>query len=165
MKPGGIYSDPIPLSQFLTDVGDGTGNDNANGDYTTPDIFFIQPASDEIMLVEELVIHVEDGGALAEGSYGGLSALTNGINITVTNEGSISRSLLPGVIKTNGELLHIGKDTAIHSFTASIDAIIATLCFKKPVLLDGSQNHKIEVLLSDDFTGLDDHHFIAYGTK
>ncbi len=166
MKPGGIYSDPIPLIQYLSDVGDGSGNVNANGDYTTPDMFFIQPAADEIMEIEKLIIHITDGGVLAIGSYGALSALTNGIEILVTNEGSISRSIVPEVLKTNGDLLHLGPDSSIYNFTSSIDAIIATLDFgNKPLILDGSQGHKIEVLLSDNLTGLSDHHFIAHGFK
>ena len=165
-KPGGIYSDPIHLVQYLSTVGDGSGIVNANGNYTTPEIFFIQPAADEVMSIEKLIVHLTNGGALAIGSYGALSALPNGIDIVVTNEGSVSRSIVPEVIKTNGDLLHLGPDSSLYNFTASIDAIIATLDFgEKPVILDGSQGHKIEVLLSDNLTGLTDHHFIAHGTR
>ena len=171
--PGGIYSDPIPLSQYLSTVGDGTGVVNAVGDYTaTTETFFIQPAAGEIFEIEKLLIHIVDSGALPATVYGGLgAALDPGINIVVTNEGSIARSVVPGLITANDELQHVGNGGfALTNFTGGIDAITATLDFVKimraPLILDGDQDHKLEVILDDDdFTGLVDHHFIVHGRR
>lgn len=171
MKPGGIYSDPILLTQFLTLNGDGTGDFNAIGDYTTPDIFYIQPSVGEIMEIDKLLIYILDSGALPGGVYGGLgSALTNGINITVTNARSIDRSIIPGLIKANTDLVHLGNGGfSLTNFTGGVDAIVSSIDFTSitgsSLILDGDQVHKLEVKLSDSFIGLNDHRFIAHGRK
>ncbi len=171
MKPGGVYADPIRFVQFLSTNGDGTGVINAVGDYTTPEIFYIKPTNDEVIEIDRLVIHILDSGTLPVGEYGGLgSALTNGIDIQVTNARSISRSILPSVIKSNVGLLHLTDlGFSLVSFTGGIESITAVFDCKngrgRCLILDGSQDHKLEILLSDNFTGLVDHHFIAHGFK
>lgn len=172
MKPGGIYSDPIPLSQFLSTNGDGTGDTNAVVDYSSGEVYYIQPAIDEIIEIHKLVIHLVDSGALPAEVYGGLASdLTNGIDIVVTNEGSIARSIMPGLLKANDELAHLGNGgVELLNFTGGIDTLTGHIDFIKMIgprglILDGSQNHKLEILFNDTFVGLNDHHFIAHGKK
>lgn len=170
MKPGGRYSDPIPFTQFLSSNGDGTGIINAILDYaTTPGTVYIQPSADEIMVIQDLLIHVVDSGALPEGSYAGLGvSLANGIDIQVTNEGSSARSVIPGLIKSNGELSHVSGTGRfdIINFSGGVDGLSSVIDFGKAgLILDGSQGHKLEVLFTDSLVGLVDHHFIAHGTK
>lgn len=160
----------IPVNQFLSDVGDGTGNVNANGDYSvTPKTFFIQPAATEIIILNELVIHIVNGGALPATVYGGLAgALTNGINVTLTNSRVAAGLILPVNIKNNADLIHTGGNFNLINFSGGVDAIAATIDFKKshmPLILKGSEGHKLEVILTDNFTGLNDHHFTAKGYK
>ena len=171
MKPGGVYADPIRFIQFLSTNGDGTGDINAVGDYTTPEVFYIQPANDEVMLIDKLTIHILNTGALPAGDYGGLgSALVNGIDIVTTNARSNGLSILPGIIKSNINLMHsTDLGFSLITFSGAVDSIIAVFNFKiddnEGLILDGSQEHKLEVLLSDNFAGLVDHHFVAHGFK
>ena len=169
-KPGGIRVDPIKFSQFLTINGDGTGAFNAIGDYSlAQEIFYIQPANDEVMNLDRLVIHILSTGALPAGSYGDLAALPSGIDIQVTNARSVSKSILPVVIKSNVSLLHsTDLGFSLVNFTAGVDSIIAVFNCKTDdnfLILDGSQDHRLEILLDDSFVGLVDHHFIAHGHK
>ena len=169
-KPGGVYSDPILISQYLTEDGLGTGAFNASGNYSSEaKIFSIKPGSGEVFIINELTLHLVDGGALAVGNYGSIPALENGILITVTNAGSVRRPILPRIIKTNLDLVYVGNGgfNLVH-FTAGIDAISATIDFRsqsEPLILDGDEGHVIEVFLNDDFTGVDDHNVVARGTK
>lgn len=170
MKPGGIYSDPIIINQYMSDVGDGTGTINAVGDYSsTAKIFFIQPAVGEIMTLTGMFIHLVDSGSLTIGVYGGLAgALSVGLAIRVTNEGSENRSIIPGVMKTNGDLVHMGSFFNINSFSGGVDSLSASINFSvmgAPLILEGGRGHKLEVVLNDDFVGLNDHHFLACGFK
>ena len=173
MRPGGIYSDPVPLSQFLSINGDGTGATNAIVDYSGGEVYYIQPAAGEIMEIRKLTLHIVDSGALPAAVYGGLgAALTTGIDIVITNEGSIARSVLPGLIQANDDLAHLGNGgVELLNFTGGVDTLTAHLDFREimgtphGLILDGDRNHKLEVLFEDSFVGLNDHHFIAHGTK
>lgn len=164
-------SNPIIVHQFLTINGDGTGNNNANGDYSvTPATFFIQPASDEIMIIHELYIHLVNSGAFPATVYASLgAALTNGVDILLTNDRSSGLSILPEKIKTNDDFMHFGLGGfQLVNFSGGIDAIGASFkssSFGMPITLVGSKSHKIEVILNDNLTGLVDHHFIAHGYK
>ncbi len=169
-EPGGVRSDPIIVHQFLTVDGDGTGISNAIGDYSSvEEIFYIQPAIDEVMVIHEILLHIVDSGAIAATGYGGMSALTDGLDVLITNANSPRLSMLPGLIKENVDFMHCGLGAFnLVNFTGGIDSIIAsfkTVNFGAPIILDGSQEHKIEVVLNDSFVGLVDHHFIAHGFK
>lgn len=169
-SPGGIPQDPIVVHQFLSINGDGTGTINAIGDYSsTSAVFYIQPAINEVMIIHELLLHILDSGAMPAGSYGSGAALTNGLQVFITNARSPRLSMLPGPIKTNSNFMHCGLNAFnLINFSGGIDGIIASFRpnnFGTPILLDGSQEHKIEVILNDSFVGFSDHHFIAHGFK
>lgn len=169
---GGVYLDPVRFSQFLSINGDGSGEANISGDYSLdPRIFYIQPAPNEIMEIGRLVVHITDAGTLPRDEYGGLGdELSNGIDIKVTNARSDGKSILTSLIKTNANLHHLtDMGFSLTSFIGGIESLAAvfncTTSRNECLILDGSQNHKIEVLVNDDFSGLVEHHFIIHGFK
>jgi len=56
---GGYGPVPTPVYRYLDTNGDGTGTQNANGDYSgASEIFYIQPGPSEIIRLERMLILV-----------------------------------------------------------------------------------------------------------
>jgi len=159
------------ISRYLDDVGDGSGNKNANGDYTTPDIFFIQPGAGEIYRIARLIISVEDGTGFTAVKYGNLAALTNGIQIRVQGDSGTIIDLTDNVpIKSNSHYGRTCYDVALKDWGAGDQLLCARWTFEKHgqmLRLDGDADggERLEVLLSDNFTGINFHYFLAQGYK
>lgn len=169
-KSTGGYRDPIPLNRLLDENGDGTGNEDAADNYSiTPATFFIQPPDGEVFVIDELSFHITSGTVMGADKYGDLAALTNGIQVNVTMKNMNGTSLLPngGMLKRNDQFLFWGPTALrIVNFTGGKDSLIASYradSFKQELILDGAQEHKIEIILNDNFTSLLSHHFIAHG--
>lgn len=169
-KIDGGYRDLKPFFRLLDDVGDGTGTDAANANYAvTPKTFLLIPAIDEVVLVNQLMVHIADNASFGPTNYGGRAALGVGYDIKVTAPNMVAESLLGGeIIKHNDDFLHWGPGALdLVKFTGGSDSLVAAYrmedCFGAPLVLNGSLGHKIEILLNDDFSTLIDHHFIAHG--
>jgi len=69
------------IAKYLDTVGDGTGEINAIGDYSSAPVdFFYSPNANEVVLLNRVIITIEDGGSIDSGGYGNNSSpLTNGI--------------------------------------------------------------------------------------
>lgn len=167
---GGGYRDLKPFFRVLDDDGDGLGTVNAIGDYSSVSkTFKLIPAIDEIIIVDQILVHITDAGLFTPDDYGALSTLSNGYDIKATAPNMANESLIGGVeaIKENTDFLHWGPNAVqIINFAGPIDALVASYKlrdFGVELILDGSQGHKLEILLSDSFVGLIEHHFIVHG--
>ncbi len=169
---GGTHRDLKPFFRLLDDVGDGSGTNNAVGDYSSvAKTFKLIPAANEVIVVRHIIVHIGDNAAFAPTNYGGLAARANGYDIKVTASNMANESLIAGdveLITQNDDFLHWGPNALqIVNFTGGVDSLVATLDlinnFGMELVLDGSQGHKIEITLNDSFVGIVDHHFIVHG--
>jgi hypothetical protein len=167
----GNYIVRSPYVHYLDTNGDGTGNYHAVGDYSiTPTNFFFAPTAGETVEVTKLMVHISDKGLFDVDGYGAIAAgLTVGVAITVERLGVTVLELTNGApIKNNADLSHLNTDYRLTNFSSNYGSSIVSLdaaAFQTSLLMHGDLGDKLIVTLNDDFTGLDDHHFIMYGKK
>jgi hypothetical protein len=157
----------LMVSRMLDTTGDGTGSKIAI-DTQISGLFLCQPPAGQVFNVERMIIHVQDATLLAAG-YGGLSALSNGIEVKIVNDSGVLVDLTDDTpVKS---LAHWGRycyDSQILGFGAGDDFFSARWTFGKagqPIQLDGDSNERIEVSINDDLTGLVDHTFLIQGSR
>jgi hypothetical protein len=158
----------LPLLRFLDTNGDGTGTKLANGNYSgTPEIFFIKPPVDQIFAVTEILIHISDALNFTISGFASRSALTNGLMIEAKRNGTTVFDLTDGEpLKTNPQLTHLTSQVNILDFIAGENSMILGFNannFGTALHLNGRLNDTLEIILNDDFTSLDDFHFIVHG--
>ena len=84
--------------------GDGTGDTNAVGDYSSEtEVFYYQPAADEIVSISRMIVSIEDAGAPDSGKYGNNITLTNGIVVRLSDSSGVVNTLTGFNILTNGQ--------------------------------------------------------------
>jgi hypothetical protein len=151
------------LWRFLDTNGDGTGTKNANGDYSTPDIFYLQPPDGSVYNITRLIVTIEDSLVVSSTTYGAISALTNGVavrrvsgsaTVTYTEELSITTNLAWGRFCELSQTNVSGTGNQLRA-----------VCEFEGLRLNGDRDEKLEVYLSDNFTGLDGHYFEAQGYR
>jgi hypothetical protein len=165
-----------PLMRFLDLNGNGTGTNNAVGNYSTPDDFYVEPPSNQDFLIKRLVIHIADANIIA-GNYGDLTALTNGVRLKFVLDG-VTYWADGGVpIKTNAQWGSLCYDVDQKSWAASPtqESLLVRYTFAKfmidgvtgedGVLLQGHRDDKFVATMQDNLTGLDIHRFMAQGTQ
>ena len=166
----GNYVVRRPFEHYLDTNGDGTGTRNAVGDYSaTPTDFYYQPPVGVTVELTKLIIHVADKGLFSFDGYGAISAgqVVNGLQVLVERLGQVVLVLTDGEpITDNASMSHLNTDYQLVHFSnnhdsSSVSFDVAT--FDTPLQLHGDLGDKLILRLNDDFTGLDDHHFIAYG--
>jgi hypothetical protein len=167
---------PKPLVRYLDTNGNGSGLNNAIGDYSvTPDIFYIQPASTEIFRITRMLVLIRSKAtSFLTDRYGSVPELSNGLIVRTQNDGGTIVDLTDGLaITTNGCWGRLAFDAEIYDSSAGADTFLRVRwTFEKmgyPIRLDGSQNERLEVVLNDDFTdgassnALANHFFVAQG--
>jgi len=159
----------LHVSRYLDTAGDGTGTKNATGDYSsTADEFYIAPASDEVMLIYELLIDIEDTSGMSESEYGNIgSALSNGIQIKKMRSVTVIDDFTDGVpVLTNANWGRVAFDKRYDTQGSGNESLVVRLRFidtGEPIRLDGALGDRLAVQLNDDFTGLVSHYFKARG--
>jgi hypothetical protein len=155
------------LSRFLDTTGDGTGTKNAVGDYSgAQTIFKLTPAASTIFRIARLIACYTDTTATTPDLYGAMTALTNGVEVRIHNGTSTVVDLTDGVpIKSN---IQWGRHCVPEARTwgAGHDGMINIWDFLSTgqfLRLDGDATEELQVLLNDDFTGLDFQYFMAQG--
>ena len=163
-----------PIFRFLDTVGDGTGDKNAIGDYSSvPQEFKIAPDLHEGFFIVQLVVLLAATGPLGSGVYGGggmgNNPLTNGVRIYKKKVDAITADFGGGVaIKDNGDWLRFGPDVQILEFGPGDNHIMFRLGVVKDdnvLALSGNDEEAFVVALSDNFTGLTKHFFMAQGYR
>ena len=164
------YIDPVNnLYELLSTAGDGTGTVNAIGDYSTPDDFYIQPPVGKLYEINRMIVHIQSASNLKQLGYGSLSALTVGISVIVGHgsTGVLEKMLNSHAIKSNDNWAGQCFDTEAMDYGTGVPKAIAVRwTFSKsgsPIWLNGNNANKLIARLSDDMTGLTEHHFHVQG--
>lgn len=157
-----------PFFKFLDTVGDGTGTKIAIGDYSGGmDFKFVHPAAAvNDTEVHRLMIHIEDTSPFSANQYGGLSELTNGIQLLQCDEnGATFRDLTDGLpIKSNAHWGRFCFDFSLDAFGSGGDFVQARWTFKnagRPLFLKPGWSFIARI--TDNLTGLIDHTFNLQG--
>lgn len=155
--------------RYMDSAGDGTGNKNFNGDYSS--------AAEQALLVapygtpynvERLIVTIEDTSGMTAAEYGNLQgALTNGVEIKQYNENGVTLDITDGVpIKTNAAWAQLCYDVDLKTWGAGNEVLSVRFTFGKaggPLRLSGDHNCYLAVELNDDFSGLVGHYFMLQG--
>lgn len=169
IKSNGEYSSPRYLSELLDTNGDGSGNINANGNYlATPESFFIQPPTGQLFVIDRLLVHVEDTGAFVPSNYGKDLTLVNGIEINCILNGEEVDLTFGHKVNTNSEWAMFCFDLTIDTKGgAGTNFMHARWTFNKSdrITLNGNTDDIFQVILNDNFSGLDTQHFVVQGSK
>ena len=163
----GYLLNSVHHSQFASSNGDGTGDYNLIGDYSTPANFDVVPASGKIFVVTRVMITVEDSGTFNGEGYGVLAALTNGVVVTLRDASGVVATLTPDPVKRNLDWGTLCYDISFTDGFASNQALLARWTFAKEkrsgLILDQRKGLFIRVALSDDLQGLINHKFLFKG--
>lgn len=157
----------LRVDQFLSTNGDGTGTTNANGDYSTPDDFYIEPPAGDEYEIARLIVTIEDDGNLRAERYTVEAALSNGISVIAKINGT-EYDMTPIAI-----LNHIGWANYCHDlrhfdYGSGNNFINVRWTFSKAdcsLVLHGNQEDQLIVRLRDDLSNLVSHRFLAQGFK
>lgn len=161
------------LYQHLTTAGDGTGTFEAIEDYSGGGLgatdFFIEPGANEIFAIETITIAIEDNAKISADKYGGITALTEGIAITIENDSGVVLDITTNAkIKTNTGWASYFDSMNTHTFGTGNELVIVYWKVSdtgRSILLDGNANEKLIFELNDDFSSLVSHTFFAHGAK
>jgi hypothetical protein len=167
------YASPTPdtpHTQFLDSNGDESGIKEWTGDYSSvSDIAYIQPSAGEVIWLTRMIVFVKDTGTLDPDSYGNASALTNGLVVRLQDDSGTIATLSGGfTIKTNAEWGALCYDVTNHAWGTGDETLLVRWTFAKSgveIRLDGDSNERLEILLNDDFSGLNAHRFCVQGHK
>jgi len=157
------------IARYLDTNGDGTGNIDGIGDYSsTPEEFYIQPGAGEVFELERVIITIEDTGSIDSGGYGNNSSpLTNGITVECRIAGESPRVLTAQIpIKRTADWNSLCYDGTVADFGAGNSFFVARWTFSKdgdPIKL--TENDSVVFILNDNFTaqGLVGHRFLIKG--
>lgn len=159
------------ISQFLDTNGNGTGTINANGNYSgAADIFYIQPLSTDVYRISSLTIQIEDSlNSFDTNTYGGATALSNGITLRVVNDSQTVLDVAGGqTINDNAEWLSLAKESQLLQGQSTGEVLRLFIDFDgygQQIRLDGANNERLELTVNDDLTGLLSHTFFVRGYK
>lgn len=153
--------------RFLDTNGDGTGTQNAVGDYSvTPQEFYFEPDVDA--KIHRMIIHIEDTSGFQAQDYGNITGgLTNGYSLSVRDNGNEILDLCDGLlIQTNAEIGRYCYDVDVKTWGAGNEALQARWTFDKagaPLVINAG--YRLSITLNDDLTGLIEHYFMIQGYR
>lgn len=159
------------IQRFLDTNGDGTGDVNANGNYSgAEEIFYIQPPPGEVFYIYRMMVAIRDSGGIRFEEYGNIATgLTNGVSIRVQDDSGTKLSLTDAVpILNNAAWGYHSYDVSIASAGSGDDFVSVRWTFARSgqvIRLDGDLNQRFEVVLNDNLTGLIEHRFKVNGYK
>ena len=147
---------------------DGSGVDNAIGDYASAAAAFkVTAPEDTVLALNRIIISVEDAGTFDSGAYGNGIVLTNGIKVQTydPNTGEVCCDLTNGnEIKTNADWAAYCHDVTLHNFGAGNPLLTVRWTFGKagaPLYIKSGREFR--VVLNDDFSDLVGHKFQVQG--
>lgn len=157
------------VEQALDTVGDGSGTTNMA---TTSDTYFIAPPAGTIYALNRLNAYVEDGINEKFGAdlYGGIAALTTGIDISVEDANGRLKLLTPKRIQKIGHWgLLAGVDMFFTDFPASsADMAMIRWTFEKgggAIWLNGDKGEFLQMVIHDDLSDLVEHRAAVQGFR
>lgn len=160
----------MSIFRYLDPVGDGSGDKNANGNFSgTPVEFKIVPTVKEVFSIERMIVHISDT-SIDTAAYGATAAgaLANGIEVKVMRKSEVLLDLTDGVpIKILAHWGRVCYDTSPDRPGGDNQFITFRLTFAKsgiPIILSGEHGDRLVVILNDNFTHLIDHRFHVQGS-
>jgi hypothetical protein len=157
----------LRINQYLDDNGDGTGNKNANGNYSgAVENFYYE--SRGYSTIHRMIVSIEDGQNMRAEYYAALNApLTNGILVKIVDSDLTEiidiTDNIP--IVSNAQWGALCYDVDIKTWGAGDEVLLARWTFSAagidPISLSPGQS--LRVILNDDFTGLVRHGFKIQG--
>jgi hypothetical protein len=161
-----------PIYDFLTDDGltaDGTNeNANVNGAVTAVP-FYRGPPTGEIWAIHRMIVEIEDNATFTADNYGGVSTLTNGVELEV-REGTTGALILD--VLDSEDITSIADwaahcyDMTEHTFGSGNNFAVARFTFAnagRPIVLDGDRGEVLIARVNDDLSGLVNHKFMIQG--
>lgn len=135
-----------------------------------PQYWVYRPTSG-IHVVARMVVYYQDAGAFDAAKYGNNITLTNGVQIQkVQGSGSgatVSTNFTDDPVITNSDWSGYCYDTDVKTWGVGDEVLVCRWSFWKTgrpgVRLDASKNQALRVVLNDDFTGLTQQRFVAWG--
>lgn len=159
------------LYRHLDTNGDGSGDVNANGDYSAvAKRFYIQPPAGERFDIYRVVGMIEDTQGFRAENYGHLpDPLENGIIIRVQDDDGTKVDITDGrPIKRNADWGSRCYDVDLKTWGVGNEYLVFRWTFERcgsPEFLNGDLNERLEMVFNDDLRGLVEHHFVAEGQK
>jgi len=159
--PQAQFTTSKPLWRVLDTNGDGTGVTNAISS-TTPLTFYIEPPAATVYNIERFQAVIDDLTVNADDAYGA-ETLTNGLVIRFTSAGTVYTLTNELPIKTNigweriCQVEQSGETVQNNQLRATCDFLGRSL------RLNGDSNDRLEVVVQDDLSGLDNHWFSVIG--
>ncbi len=153
---------PFPgLSQRKFFEDSGSPDLNVDGS-STPVEFLVTPTAGKIFYIHSISIVIEDN-AINFTKFGGITALTNGLDFKVTENG-LSEVILAN-IKTNGEFYTFANNVILES--ASIDILVAHINIKQSTgtsikLIAGSSDN-LKIVINDNLTSINKFQVVVRG--
>lgn len=139
---------------------------NVSGSLATPVIAKIKPNAGELLIVYRVLVHMLDSTEMDDAKFGGMTEIANGL---------ILRAKVGGVFRTGAHMSTNG-DIASHAFDVEYAAkapagkfgLRGRWTFAKSgfaIYLNGDDEDELQMLIQDDLTGLDGHHWDAQGVS
>jgi hypothetical protein len=153
------------VRQFLSSNGDGSGIVNGIGDYRGDDklILYIQPPPDKNYNINLMLGYVKDEKLKFDvDKYGKDLVLVNGITVQTTDATGMMHDL------TGGQPVMTNPQWSSHCYYTTMDYGVLVFLWlfeqlNRPLLLEGANGDCLEVVLNDNFIGLDHQTFKVEG--
>lgn len=157
--------------RYLTD--DGLVADGSNDDMVraSADKYYAGPEEGKVWDIHRLIFFCEDATAMQAATFGGITALTNGVIVRTTRGGPDGAELVDytggHAIKRNGDWAALCYDMNIYGSPGSGNDMMAVRwTFSKsgaPIKLVGAKNEKFVMHVQDATTGLVEMHAVIQG--
>lgn len=169
----GSYQDSTVnhISQYLDTNGDGTGTKDSGGvnHALAAEIYYLQPPVGTVYFIGRMIVSMEDTAGMSATDYGNItSGLTNGVIVRVSDSSGVKFNLTDSdfPVKANAEWANYCYDADVKTWSTGAEIFVSRWTFTKSgpyIVLNGDKEEKIEVVLNDDFSGLDSHKFLVQG--
>jgi len=170
----------FPFSQYFTDDGSSSGDNDMRVDGSTTTVpFYISAKEDKDVWVKTVSVRISDASAVLN-KFGNLAALTNGVSWEYTNNNLGDLTIQDG-IKTNLDFLRVGLASAgiggTDAFKADLSGAGAdtylpvidmtqTFGFHWGIRLSKGSKDKLIFRVNDDLsTGMDQFDILAFGVQ
>jgi hypothetical protein len=156
-----------PVFGLLGTTGLDSGTTSLIGNYSVEAVSaYIEPAENDYMVINRVIISIEDFGSFDSGGYGNGAALTNGITVNLRDKTEIVETLTAWPITQNGHWAGQCHDLTVHAFGSGNEFMSVRWTFGsagRPLVLNGSDGHRLEFVMNDDFSGLVAQRFFVQG--
>ena len=154
--------------QYVSTNGDGTGTIDMNLQNVTPTHYFVEPADNEIYVLERMLVVIIDSAFTNANTYGAVT-LATGISITLENgDGETLVDFTPVNLTKTVHWTHLAGVDVDVSDSGGDDGLSIRWTFTKggePLIIDGSQDEFLRVTCNDDMRGLVEHRMTVQGFK